>query len=271
MHLDNIGVTLLVLSFVSFFVLMIRGFVLGDVLRVSDSMFFFIGGLCLFFIEVLFVNDRIILAAGAGICLIAVAAVGFAVRTVFVSKAGVKADVPHRSHAGRAARARARIQRDLVRTESALLALSLDRETHELFGDVVDGSLKGRSLASLRPAEYAMLRRECERRDPEGLELLTAWIERQGMSEAQATAAPMPERACPTQLVHSRHEAFNVLGLQPSADAGSVQSAYQTLKSRLDPRDSAYLTKMLDEAYQILMQAGQEAKQAMGGNSVAYR
>lgn len=271
MHLDTIGLTLLVLSFVSFFALMVRGVALGDALRVSDALFFFVGGICIFLMEMLFANGRIVLAIGVGVCLIAVAVIGVAVRAVFSSKTGMRTDVPHKLSSVRTARARARVARDLVTTESAMLALSLDRETQALSGAVLSGIFKGRSLETLQAAEYAILRRECERDDPEGLALLSAWAERMGMPETAPVAAPAETRTYPTELVHSRDEALNVLGLKASADTSMVQRAYQTLKARLDARDSAYLGKMLDEAYAILTQVGQETRTAMGGGKVAYR
>ena len=88
-------------------------------------------------------------------------------------------------------------QRSTVRT--AILEMTLDHDTGSTDGSVRSGSYAGRRLSSLSRDELFALLRECTLRDPQGSQLLRAYME-----QPKSTGAGEARRARPGRERHER-------------------------------------------------------------------
>ncbi len=121
--------------------------------------------------------------------------------------------------------------------KSALLAMELDHDSGGMTGKVVAGAYAGRDLDTLGPAELAALMRECLARDPEGLRLLEAYLDRRtpGWREhAQGNFDAGQGRAAGPGAM-SQQEAYEILGLQPGAGEEAIREAHRSLMKRIHP------------------------------------
>jgi hypothetical protein len=137
------------------------------------------------------------------------------------------------------------------------LRMTLDHVTGIMSGVVQAGCFAGRLLPDLTSQELLVLWRECQV-DQESVAVLEAYLDRQGDSEwrEQFRRAETADSARTTShdSTMSRAEAYEVLGLLPSANQEEIQVAYRRLMQRLHPDHggSAYLAARLNQARQIL-------------------
>ncbi len=158
------------------------------------------------------------------------------------------------------------------RVRTAFLEMSLDHDSGRMSGHVIAGVFAGRELDSLASANLIVLWRECRAGDPQSRQLLEAYLDRthpewrdqlrgsersrsgEDRSNGDGAAPPMERERGPM----SRGEAFEVLGLAPTASPDEIRSAHRNLMKRLHPDQggSNYLAAKINEAKSVLL-AGQ--------------
>lgn len=149
-----------------------------------------------------------------------------------------------RKSAGQSSRVRARY-----------LKMTLDHDSGEMNGEVVQGSQAGSDLAALNDEQLKALLREVSG-DPESMALLEAWLERyrpdwrqwgghEARGEGEGVASgPM-----------TMEEAREILGVGEGADARQIRAAHRRLMKNVHPDQggSTYLASKLNEARDLLL------------------
>ncbi len=137
--------------------------------------------------------------------------------------------------------------------DTRYLRMVLDHDSGELDGEVLAGPGRGRRLCQLADEELAALWREC-RADPQSLQLLEAWLERNRPNWRDEEPGP-GAGAAPSDGPMTRDEAWSVLGLRPGATPDEIQSAYKRLMMACHPDHggSDWLASRLNQAKDMLL------------------
>ena len=138
---------------------------------------------------------------------------------------------------------------------SATIEMRLDHDSGAMNGRVLSGVFVGRGLDSLSRPELIRLRDELLRDDPDGLNLLEAFLDRRfaGWREAEQ-GERNAGRARPGAM--SRWEAYEVLGLPEGASPAEIVRAHRSLMKKFHPDHggSTALAARVNEAKDVLMQ-----------------
>jgi hypothetical protein len=142
------------------------------------------------------------------------------------------------------------------------LVMRLDHATGALEGEVRQGPLAGRALASLGLPDLLRLLQACERDDPRAVPLLETYLDRRrpGWREEMAgnggEARPAPPRPPGGRM--DLATARSILGLDASADEAAIKAAHRRLMAKLHPDHggSDYLAAQLNEAKETLLRGG---------------
>jgi len=140
------------------------------------------------------------------------------------------------------------------RVRSQFLDMSLDHDSGELSGQIVDGPNAGRSLGEFDlPQLIAMI----PAFDAESVALLESYLDRRfpaWRQNAQGDAAGGQRRAAATGKM-TDEEAYQILGLQPGAGRDDISRAHRALMKKLHPDQggSTYLAARVNEAKDILL------------------
>lgn len=134
------------------------------------------------------------------------------------------------------------------------LAMTLDHDTGDMDGEVLEGAFRGQSLSALELGQLLELLRRYRLEDGQSAALLEAYLE-QTRGEAWREAAAGERPAEPPEAAMNRAEALAVLGLPWEADDQAVRAAHRRLMQRLHPDrgGSDYLAAKLNEAKQVLL------------------
>jgi hypothetical protein len=140
---------------------------------------------------------------------------------------------------------------------SAMIEMRLDLDTGAIAGSVLGGSYAGRTLETLSRPELINLRQELERDDPEGVNLLEAYLDRRfaGWREADQGESQGRGKGGAGGAM-SRKEALEVLGLAEGAGAAEIIRAHRTLMKKFHPDHggSTALAARVNQAKDVLMQ-----------------
>ena len=140
---------------------------------------------------------------------------------------------------------------------SAMIEMRLDLDTGAIAGKVLGGSYAGRALETLSRPELINLRQELERDDPEGVNLLEAYLDRRfaGWREADQGESQGRGKGGAGGAM-SRKEALEVLGLAEGAGAAEIIRAHRTLMKKFHPDHggSTALAARVNQAKDVLMQ-----------------
>jgi DnaJ-domain-containing protein 1 len=141
-------------------------------------------------------------------------------------------------------------QSSRVRTQ--FLELELEHDSGAMHGTIIDGSRRGATLDSLSVEALANLVGEF---DEESRALLVAYLDRRdaGWREhAQGDAAAGSAASSSGKM--SEQEAYQILGLEPSASAEDIVRAHRNLMMKLHPDQggSTYLAARINEAKEVL-------------------
>jgi DnaJ domain len=144
-------------------------------------------------------------------------------------------------------------QRSRVRT--AMLEMTLDHSTGATDGAVLSGRFAGRQLSGLSRDELFALLQDCTLRDPQGAQLLRAYMERIGIGPEQAKAGGGGGGRGPGANGMTVDEAYDVLGLKPGASEDEIHAAHRALmkKNHPDQGGSTYLAAKINEAKDVLL------------------
>ncbi len=171
---------------------------------------------------------------------------------VGLGAAGLIAILERRAGQGSSATGRGPGESDI---ETAYLRMQLDHASGQITGEVLDGRYRGRRIEQMAVHEVVDLLAECLAADPQGAQLLEAyldrvepdWREAQAQSEGAGPPGPM-----------TREEACKILGLKPGASDGEVRAAHRRLMKHHHPDHggSTYLAAKIKEAKEVLLGGG---------------
>lgn len=140
------------------------------------------------------------------------------------------------------------------------LRMSLQHESGDMDGEVLEGQFKGSKLSSLSTEELMKLAQEC-RRDSDSLQVLEAYLDRmQPLWREHEGAAGTNSTEQSSPLVNTqemdRATALQVLGLQEGATEDEVVQAHRRLMQKMHPDrgGSDYLAKKINAARDFLLE-----------------
>ena len=139
------------------------------------------------------------------------------------------------------------------RVSTAFIELELDHDSGAMRGRVVAGRHAGATLESLDVSTLVAMLGEV---DEESRAQLDAYLDRRnpGWSENAQENATSGRRAASSGKM-TEQEAYQILGLQPGANARAIASAHRTLMKKLHPDQggSTYLAARVNEAKDVLL------------------
>ena len=149
-----------------------------------------------------------------------------------------------------------RSQGQASRVLSQYLDMSLDHDSGELSGRIVDGPHAGHSLDEF---DLEQLTTMIATFDAESVSLLESYLDRRfpaWRQNAQGDAAGGQRRATPSGKM-TDEEAYQILGLQPGAGRDDISRAHRALMKKLHPDQggSTYLAARVNEAKDTLLRA----------------
>ena len=157
-------------------------------------------------------------------------------------------------NAAKAARGPTPGQSTGVRTR--FLAMSLDHDTGQLDGEVLEGRLAGRRLSTLTPGELESLRREVAE-DPASAQVLDAWIERTGAEAGGGGEQDRPGGASSSagDGTMTRARALEILGLSEGATEDEIREAHRRLMmaNHPDRGGSSWVAAQINRAKDTLL------------------
>jgi hypothetical protein len=140
--------------------------------------------------------------------------------------------------------------------ETSYLEMGLDHDSGRMWGKVRAGQFAGHELSDLDLPRLLDLMVELATRDPEGLPLLEAWLDRAhpDWRDDAARSRPQPPGR-KTSGPMSRAEAFSVLGLAEGAGEAEIRAAHRRLMRAAHPDQggSDWLASRLNEARDTLL------------------
>ena len=148
-----------------------------------------------------------------------------------------------------------------VRTD--WLALELDHETGEIYGEVLQGPFAGRNLDTLAPVEVASIWQDCQFSDPQSAQLLEAYLDRAHPQWREDFARMGGDTSGSTgsgdaggpRSSMTKEEAYAVLGLKPGASEEEIHRAHRELmlKNHPDRGGSTYIATKINQAKELLL------------------
>lgn len=134
------------------------------------------------------------------------------------------------------------------------LAMELDHDSGAMTGRVLKGMFAGRDLASLKPAEVALLWHDCRFVDPQSAQLLEAFLDRNHPDWREDVARGEREMRGGDGRM-TPEEAYDILGLAPGATEEEIRRAHRDLMLKLHPDrgGSTYLAAQVNEAKDVLL------------------
>jgi DnaJ-domain-containing protein 1 len=138
-----------------------------------------------------------------------------------------------------------------------MIEMRLDLDSGAMTGSVLAGSYAGRALETLSRPELLGLRQELARDDPDGVNLLEAYLDRRfaGWREADQ-GEPQGRGRGGAGGAMSRKEALEVLGLAEGASAADIIRAHRALMKKFHPDHggSTALAARVNQAKDVLME-----------------
>jgi hypothetical protein len=143
--------------------------------------------------------------------------------------------------------------------ETRHIRMSLNHDTGEIDGIVLDGRFNGARLTELSIAQLIELLRECRVDDAESAQLVQAFLDsvhgESWREQAGEGAAGSQDRAPPAGGTMNREEAWEILGLKPGASEEEIVSAHRRLMQKLHPDrgGSGWLAAKINQAKDLLL------------------
>jgi len=141
------------------------------------------------------------------------------------------------------------------RVRTGFLEMELDHGSGTMRGRIIAGAQKGASLDALDPQSLIGLLGEM---DGDSRDLLAAYLDRRqpGWREhAQGDAAAGNGRRAASGGKMTEQEAYQILGVEPGANAEAISRAHRSLMKKLHPDQggSTYLAARVNEAKEVLL------------------
>lgn len=142
--------------------------------------------------------------------------------------------------------------------ETRFLRMTLNHDTGDMDGEVLEGELRGKRLTSLALDDLLGLLADCRRQDAQSAAVLEAYLERNFGDEWRKTDTGPGEHP-PGQVegVMSVTEAREILGVEAGASPKQITEAHRRLMQKLHPDrgGSTYLAAKINEAKRVLLNA----------------
>ena len=141
--------------------------------------------------------------------------------------------------------------------DSRFLRMSLDHESGQLDGQVLEGPHAGARLSELSLAALLELLGTCRREDEDSAQLLESYLDRvHGADWRAGFATEDREQEASTGGPMTMEEAWRVLGLEPGADREAIVAAHRRLMQKLHPDrgGSGYLAARINQAKDRLLE-----------------
>ncbi len=137
---------------------------------------------------------------------------------------------------------------------SAMLEMRLDLDSGVMTGTILAGVYAGRATETLSRPELMSLRQELARDDPDGVNLLEAYLDRRFAGWREADQGQRQGRGSNGAM--TRREALEVLGLAEGASAADIIRSHRTLMKKFHPDHggSTTLAARVNQAKDVLMQ-----------------
>jgi len=143
---------------------------------------------------------------------------------------------------------------------SRFLDMTLDHDSGNLDGYVVDGDHAGTRLADLSTIELLALLHVYRQQDTESAQLLEAYLDRdrEGWRDTDGGAgqgSDHQQSSANGSGTMTHDEAYAILGLAPGADDATIREAYRRLISNAHPDHggSDYLAAKINQAKDVLL------------------
>lgn len=138
---------------------------------------------------------------------------------------------------------------------SRILRMRLDHETSSLDGDVLEGPLQGRQLATLSESEFIQLLNYCRKNDAQSARLLETYLDKRFGDSWREDDKAGDGTDNTTQNVSDTDKAYQILGLEPGASKEEVIEAHRRLMQKLHPDrgGSDYLAAEINQAKDLLL------------------
>ena len=143
------------------------------------------------------------------------------------------------------------------KVETAYLRMTLDHDSGEIDGEILQGSRRGSRLSSLSLAQVLEFMHDCQQHDNEAIPLLEAYLDRMHGSEWRNQAnehySSTADQAVSGQM--TAQEAYEILGLDSSATEQDILDAHRRLMQKLHPDrgGSTYLASKINQAKDVLL------------------
>ena len=143
--------------------------------------------------------------------------------------------------------------------ETPLIRMTLDHATGDMTGTVLQGQFAGLHLHELSRIQLLDLLRECRAGDEEGARLIEAYLDRSDPNWRDdlhaAGSGAGGSRSGPAVPDVTVEEAYEILGLDPGADAEAIKAAYHRLMMQLHPDHGGtdYFAAKLNRARDVLL------------------
>ena len=143
------------------------------------------------------------------------------------------------------------------KVRSAWFEMSLDHDSGAMSGTILAGPHAGASLDGLSVSDLLALRVAL---DPQSLALLEAYLDRRAPAwredrEANPGGGSSADPGRGDRLSMTEEEAYEVLGIEPGADAEAVRAAHRSLMKKLHPDHggSGYLAARVNQAKDVIL------------------
>lgn len=140
--------------------------------------------------------------------------------------------------------------------EARFVRMTLNHDTGELEGEVLEGQFQGRCLSELTQEQLVALWRECRSADHESARLIQAYLDSvHGQDWHEKAGASSQTGASSANGAMSRKEAAEILGVSPNASRDEIIAAHRRLMQKLHPDrgGSTYLAAKINEAKEVLL------------------
>ncbi len=141
--------------------------------------------------------------------------------------------------------------------ETDYLRMSLDHDTGELKGTILEGPFRGRLIEELSLEELLALLRDCRVNDAQSAELIESYLDRVHGPEWRGgdAGAHGGEGGSSDGRPMTVDEAYEILGVRRSADADEIRDAHRKLMLKIHPDQggSTYLAAKINQAKEILL------------------
>ena len=139
--------------------------------------------------------------------------------------------------------------------QSRYIRMTLEHDSGDINGEVLEGQFKGRTLKQLSLEELLQLLRECQD-DEESVALLQAYLDRAYADEWRQQAGTYGQQQTANASGEmSREEALQILGLSSDASEEEIIEAHRRLMQKLHPDrgGSTYLAAKINLAKETLL------------------